>query len=282
MLIDIIIVLYFPNKFYLQTLIDNLYEKSNKIFLIDNSPKNNDLNFLDKPKVNYIFNNKNLGIAAAQNIGIKKSIDSEIIVFFDQDTYVDKNFLDTLLGSYKTNKNSILVPKCIDNITNMELPSLRLNRFGFPKRIISNSNQNNLSKIHIAISSGMIVPTKIFRKVGLFDENFFIDLVDTEFCLRCRHHKIEIFLTSKIQINHRIGKNYYSFFNLKIFNHSPKRVYFQIRNSFLIFKKKNIPFVFSFYNLISNLINRFILICISNKKSDYIKFYLKGVLDGIF
>lgn len=36
------------------------------------------------------------------------------------------------------------------------------------------------------ITSGMLIPLSLFGKIGMFREDYFIDSVDHEFCLRAR------------------------------------------------------------------------------------------------
>ena len=61
-----------------------------------------------------IINQNNLGFSGGQNIGIKYALKkgSDFIVILNNDTYVDKNFLDELLKTAeKDARIGILVPK---------------------------------------------------------------------------------------------------------------------------------------------------------------------------
>jgi rhamnosyltransferase len=55
------------------------------------------------------------------------------------------------------------------------------------------------------ITSGTFLDIKIFDVVGMFDENLFIDHIDTEFCIRLKNHSINIYGSCKAILNHNLG-----------------------------------------------------------------------------
>jgi rhamnosyltransferase len=79
-----------------------------------------------------------------------------------------------------------------------------------------------------------LVPYKI---VGPFREDFFIDGVDQEYCLRLRHYGYKVILAHNAIMTHSLGSPIIKTFLGKVFiptNHSSLRYYYFIRNGIYI------------------------------------------------
>lgn len=89
-----------------------------KLYLIDNS-SNDDLKELEKinDRVEYIFNNANLGYGSAYNIAIQKSIDENVPyhIVLNPDIYFDGNVLSALYQYMEDNKGvGNVMPKVLN------------------------------------------------------------------------------------------------------------------------------------------------------------------------
>jgi len=79
-----------------------------------------------------------------------------------------------------------------------------------------------------------LVPLSLFKAIGLFREDYFIDSVDHEFCLRARAHGCRILISCRPVMEHNIGAHVVNASRLRqfmSFNHSPARKYFIARNT---------------------------------------------------
>ena len=84
------------------------------------------------------------------------------------------------------------------------------------------------------ITSGTLIPFSLFKTVGFFREDYFIDSVDHEFCLRARAHGYKILISCRSVMSQRIGAQVENPSRLRqfmSFNHSPTRKYFIARNT---------------------------------------------------
>ena len=82
-----LIILYKPDVTITSKCINSLSNQVNEIFLIDNSKKNHKKIF-NKYNVRYIHTGKNIGIAAAQNLGISEIRKKKIqICYFIRSRY---------------------------------------------------------------------------------------------------------------------------------------------------------------------------------------------------
>jgi rhamnosyltransferase len=96
-----------------------------------------------------------------------------------------------------------------------------------------------VSVVGSAITSGNLVKVSLFDEVGLYDESFFIDCVDFDFCVRLRQAGRSIHRVSAAVMHHQLGtrreipaflRRYYS-------EHSPLRRYYSSRNTLYMMKR---------------------------------------------
>ncbi|UTC61597.1 glycosyltransferase family 2 protein [Treponema sp. OMZ 787] len=113
------IVLYNTNSQQLKDVINSYLPSPERLlFLIDNSPKEFDLNSLkiDLYNIRYIFNNKNLGYGAAHNIALHKALEvnSNYHIVLNPDIRFDNQILNDLELFMNTNNDVVyLLPKVI-------------------------------------------------------------------------------------------------------------------------------------------------------------------------
>ena len=100
MSVGCIIVVYKKDIRFLIKKIKNIYKDVDNFYIISNS-ENNLKNYKNK-KITTISLNVNLGIAAAQNLAIFNAYKNknDYILFSDQDTKFQKNFIKTILNFY--------------------------------------------------------------------------------------------------------------------------------------------------------------------------------------
>lgn len=279
-----IVIAFQPDIEELKSLCKNLL-KFSKVIVLDNSA--NEMlkkNIFFKKNIISLDFDKNLGIAKAQNICIKKALKlgAEYISIFDQDSKIGDDYIKNareIICSEKKSPN-IFAPTPIDSITLKPLPSTRLNFLGLPQNIYNKLGQNSIFA-DITIASGTTIKSEVFEKVGFFDENFFIDQVDTEWCLRSKSvgYKIEIF--SKLKLIHSIGKERKKIGSFVIQIHDPERCYYQIRNSFHLLRKKHVPTLFACTEIISNLFSRLLIVLFVANKREYFECIFRGFKHGI-
>ena len=182
-----ILITFFPDEELIKT-INSIYKQVDLLYIIDNTPNEKE-NINLKKKLNKYQNikltklGKNIGIAAAQNIGIKyfEQENFEYILLSDQDTIFPNNYVENMLSSFKRmekkdKKISVMAPTFINKNNNKKQGFVIFNGF-FRKKIYP---QKGLHSIDQAINSGQIIKTAIFKNVGYFNEKLFIDWVDLE------------------------------------------------------------------------------------------------------
>jgi rhamnosyltransferase len=277
-----IIVCYRPDIALLIGLCDHALAEGAKVILVDNT----EAPYLDADKLpdgcSLISLGFNSGIAHAQNVGVVEALaaGADILLFFDQDSKIEPRLFNSLVDSLSAGIPEVVSPLVVDDASNSVWPAGRVNRYGFSTRI---HRPEALTRypVDIVISSGTAATREVFNIAGTFDEAFFIDFVDAEWCLRCRSKNIPIYVVPAAVMRHNIGFRHVQLGPFTVLVHSPTRCYYQIRNSFLLFRRSHVPRVWALQQLLSVILSRILLLLFVKPRSTYLKSYLSAVRDGL-
>lgn len=205
-----------------------------EITIVDNGSEPGTLALLENiqsrfQKVILLRNNENLGIAAALNKGVQYALERgyDWVLTMDDDSEPEPDMVQKMLEAYYSfgeqarEKIVILAP----NYTILK---------GFVYR------QGPPHIVPTAITSGQLVKTAVFEKVGRYKEELFVDGVDHEFCLRLLQFGFKTLLVPSAILKQRFGPKpvLKTFFGKKIVaaNHAPHRYYYIYRNSLYLYK----------------------------------------------
>ena len=288
MCIKAIIVTFNPTDNVFK-LIDTLKKQDVNSIIVDNGSKNFDFKNIEYDHDTTLIKlNDNYGIAKAQNEGVKRAVEmsAEFLFFFDQDSMIDECFVSDMINDYKIllseyDNVGALGPRFIDGRKNFYYKAITISENG---RRIKLDVENLRSPTHskLLISSGSLVNLKVFLNIGFMREDYFIDYVDTEWCIRAESKGYKNFISSKAEMVHSIGDNIKKIGPLTIPIHSAFRRYHIIRNNFYMFKESYIPKKFVIHQLIVNFIHQFFLILTIGKMGkEYFVVFLKAIKDGV-
>ena len=229
-----VVVLYNPDS-KVKKNIDSYIKYLDKLYIVDNS--NNDMIFDYKDKkVEYIKNNKNLGIASALNIAAKKAISDkfEWLLTMDQDSMFEKDEFPKMIEFLEKIKTDPYI-QMINTTTYDEIGLIS----PLHKTVMNeNGNEQGIEFPETVMTSGNIINLSAYKKVGGYKDWFFIDGVDFEYCLNLKMHGFKVMRLNFVYLKHNLGdaitKN---IFGKKIYslNHSPLRRYYIIRNKHYLY-----------------------------------------------
>ena len=230
----------------------------------------------------------NQGIAAAQNHGIRyaTSQDADFICFFDQDSQINDNYISLLLSDWlfaKTTSNKPIAtigPRFIDSRHHFFYKIIRLTSKGIHNKIDVSSIQSPL-EVSLIISSGSLISVSALQDIGLMEEAFFIDYVDTEWCLRALAKGYAIFVSGQAVMQHAIGDKIIPLFGFHIPVHSAFRRYFRVRNAFWMFGLSHVPKLLALREIMITQIQQLILASTQKDKKFYLKTWWQGIKDGL-
>ena len=256
-------VLYNPTEEIFEN-INSYLKELDKLYIVDNSEEKNEklknkiIEF--SSKIKYIKLNGNEGIAKALNIAKNKAIkeDYDWLLTMDQDSKFENEDFSKMLDLVKKNfkKNiAIFSP--------------------FHKTIGSNYENKKIIEKDTVMTSGNLLNLKIAKKIGDFEEKFFIDEVDHDYCYRIRKANYKIIVLNEVILNHGLGniKKYKIFL---VTNHNYIRRYYITRNRLYMIKKYSFLKKIYIKNIIKDLIK---IVLVEKDKIKKLKMIYLGIKD---
>lgn len=219
-----VVVIYNPEKEVIKNIRTYLpYLK--KLYVMDNSERMNEscIENLCKisNKIEYKFFNCNMGIAYPINWVMKQLKEDDWLLTMDQDSY----FYEGTFSEYIN-----VLPKLKDDVYAITPKIIYKNIFNLNK-----TEEIQLKKVSKCIQSGAVFSVRIGKIVDGFNENFFIDAVDTEYCYKCNKNGYILYQNDSGVLIHKLGnkinniKTKWLPFVLR--QHNALRRYYIIRNN---------------------------------------------------
>lgn len=195
---EIIASVIIPNWNGRELLADCLSSLSNQTFnnfetiLVDNNSADDSIKYVKQnfPLVKIIILKKNYGFAKAINEGVKSS-KAKYVVFLNNDTSVDKDWLENLIKCADNHKEVISINSKLLNFYNKKIidgVGIMINEVGQAKSIgwqqKDRGQYNKEEYIFGATGGASLFNREDFIKVGLFDENYFMYSEEVDFAFR--------------------------------------------------------------------------------------------------
>lgn len=233
-----IIIINYNSKDVLQNCLQSLttikIDTDYEIFGIDNASsefiKDLESSF---PQVNFLYNKKNIGFAAANNIGIKKA-NGKYILLLNPDTIVNQNSFQPMIDYLKKHDDVGVVGCKIFNVdgeierSTHSFPSLlkefvHANEFikrllGYESNILNRVktllrlkslesywDHNSTKEVDHVTGACMMIKKEVIEKVGLLDEAFFLYNEEVEWSMRIKKAGYKIVFYPESNITHLFG-----------------------------------------------------------------------------
>lgn len=170
-----IIIVNWNGKKWLKKLFDSLLSQTYKkfeIIFVDNASSDDSIKFVNSSykanRIKIIKSEENLGFAGGNNLGIKNA-SGQFILFINNDTWVDKYFIEKLLAFYKKNDFEIVSPYEKDYCgKDLEQCSTTIDLFGHPVYLEKNKKSFYLSGACIFFEK------KLYEETCGLDDSFFM------------------------------------------------------------------------------------------------------------
>lgn len=255
-------------------------EQVQYVVVVDNGsdeiPLTNLRNACHMLDIHMIENGANLGIAAGLNTGVRWALSQgcKWVVLFDQDSKPLPGFVEKLLlglvGHPQSKKIAIMAPSYVDARSNAS---------------VAGTVRAGTGEILAVQTSGSLMPTAVFGKEGWFDEDFFIDCVDYDYCLRIRSHgwifeecKSAVLLhKANYPTMHKIlGHKFYAA------NFTPIRRYYRARNFLWMLRRYGkTHLLFCIVLNLANINSLIKAIVAEDNRWDKVRSTFRGYVDGV-
>jgi len=148
---------------------------------------------LDDPRVRVLRAGRNRGLAGALNLGLDHLPDeAEAVLFLDQDSVLPAELVAGLAARLEDSAVGVVGPTPVDADTG-----------GRYER--GADRHEALDDRPSIITSGMLVRRACLEAVPRFREDFFVDCVDSDFCLRVRRSGSRVVRDASLILPHSIG-----------------------------------------------------------------------------
>ena len=290
-----VVVVFGPDDRFRKLLL-SLVEQANKVWVIDNQPNYAFDKYLKGHKpchrnnITLIENKKNVGLAAAQNQGIKLALEDGVdwVLLLDQDSILDKDFVKNMLKAghkYKNKKNiGFLTPRHEFDDGSPSVPTYSKGLFLRTKRYHMDLDEID-DTILFGMASGSFIPRHTLEEVGLMREEFWIDYIDYEFSFRVRERGYRIIGVGGARLNHRLGiKNQLKILG-KVFSfqvHPAFRRYTIYRNRIAVIKEYSRLFPeFVLFEVLSIAKDLCKLVLLEDQKFNKLRAIFIGIIHGM-
>ena len=210
------VTLYYPTDEQIRSIVQ--YSKYfSYVFIKDNSPsKSQYADILKNVKnIEYFFDGVNWGLPKVFNniMELCINLDVDYLCTLDQDSILSSNLIEIMQDYINTSK--------IDNV-GIYAPN--------PVPNLHEKKTSKISEVNWVICSGSFINIKGLNKYQIkYDENYFIDRFDADFCMQIKLKGMKIIKLKEIEMLHMCGdgerhthniyRHYYMFRNRFYFNH---------------------------------------------------------------
>jgi rhamnosyltransferase len=282
-----VIVTYNPSD----TLVNNILsilKMADKAIIVDNNSNKISFDIIKKCKEKFdkqietIFNTQNLGVAAALNQGITFALQNNYqwIITLDQDSLFIDNSIEKMYSLANSFSSEIKV--------GIISPTYLLESSNYQEReSLSKDEFKNFKPMLVTMTSGNLISSEVFKKMGLFDEFFFIDYVDFEYCLRLNKCGYHIYQSLEAKLKHSLGtsvrkKFFFNLVSLETANHLPWRIYYKYRNRIITYKRYGLDFpVWTILDILSIPKEIIKINLVNSNRIEYMKSILIGIIHGM-
>lgn len=250
-----------------------------EVIVVDNGSKTDELKKLEEkyPDINFIFNKENLGFAGGNNLGIEAS-KGDFLLFLNNDTEVDPDFILPLLDSFGETDIGMVSPKIKYFNTNtiqyagngaISPYTGRSVRVGFQ---VDDAGQHDEPGItQIVHGAAMMIPRTIVDKVGLMPELYFLYYEEVDWCEAVKNAGYQIKYIPDSVVYHKES--------MSVGKRSTLKTYYMMRSRLIYLRRntsgfKKISWIL-FYTLITFPVN--VLRFLSKLEFDHLKVYIKSI-----
>lgn len=207
-----VVVLNYNGVEYLKACLSSLEMQTYtnyRIVVYDNASTDDSADFVSKnfPNVMVVQAEKNFGFAKGNNLAIKFAFSqkADYVFLLNNDTAAEKDLLEKLISTAESDDSIGIVGPAVFNLKNKGLiqeMGVGIDRFGYPLAIKSSSD--NLG-IFFVSGCAMMIKAELLRRIGFFDEKYFMFAEDLDLCWRVQLAGYKITVNETAKIYHASG-----------------------------------------------------------------------------
>lgn len=239
-----------------------------------------------------VCNARNAGLAAALNQGAAEALrrwpDSEYFIFLDQDTEPPAGSVGQLVRELarlrrRDPRAGALGPQMIDAETGLGHGFHAIHGWRWGRLQPAEGASEPIACAGIN-GSGLTVPAAVFAELGGFDEDLFIDHVDTEWSFRAGHAGYRCYGLPGVAFRHRMGARTLRVWLLRWRPwpyRSAARHYYLFRNAVRLMRRDYVPRVWKAWAIAKLLLTALVHGIADAERAAQLRAMWRGVRDGL-
>lgn len=283
MIIVAVVVTFNPDAGALEALLDTLHPQVDHIVVIDNA-SDIPVALPSLANISLVSNTTNKGLGYAYNLGREqaRSFSASHLILFDQDSCPAPDMLRHLKEAFEQSGTSPVAavgPRYSDVKGQYTSPFVVLSGIGLKRVDCANGE---LVDVDHLISSGCLIDLNAWEDVGSFEEQLFIDYVDTEWCWRARRKGYRLLGVGSARMVHNLGDDEFIAFGKPRVLHAPFRLYYQMRNRCWMILQPDVGWRWRVMDAMRSIKIFMAIALFSPNRWQRVKYMAKGIIDGIF
>jgi len=280
-----ITVCFKPDLSALLRQMSTLRDQVSAMLVIDNGPASSCLvDLCQKMGVRLIQPGTNTGIAHAQNLGIQEAIGlgANMVLLMDQDSEPQPEMVSHLNSALLTHPDAAAAGPCTLDLRSQQ-KTYFLTDIGGQPNLWSPSADTPCQTVEAAylIASGSLLRVRALQEIGHMRDDWFIDHIDTEWCLRARSKGWKI---PDAAMGHRLGDKVTKIWfqrERQIPHHSPLRHYYMFRNTIFLLKEPFVARRWKRHHALRITKLFFFFLTLAPQRKLRAKMMIQGLIDGI-
>jgi GT2 family glycosyltransferase len=188
-------------------------------------------------KANFIKNEENLGFSSGNNAGIRFSLErgAEYVFLMNNDAEGEVDFLKNIVHVAEEKKETGVLSPVIFNKETKQIwfSGGKINWLRMKSVHETDAKKEEASESEYVTGCAMLIRAEVFKKIGLFDEDFFLYWEDADFSIRSRRAGFKNTVVSNSWVYHSEKSN----------ENNRNKIYWLVFSGILFFKK-NTPWFF--------------------------------------
>ena len=270
----------------LKPLVDALRDQVDKILLLDNSPESEGgIASLANAQVIYLPMAFNRGTAGAMNQAWQLALTegATAMLSFDQDSLPAAGMVAQLSSALSGLQQDGLRPAAvgpgkIDPRNSKPFRLLKPVLPGFRHALCAAAPTVEVDHL---ITSGSLISADMYKTVGPFREELFLDYVDIEWSLRARSLGYFLFIDPRTTMAHTIGDQVIQVAGRSLPVHKPLRGYLLVRNHMLLWRLPTTRLYWLLRDLRQVLLKVTLLLALRPNRLERLRCIVKGVWHGL-
>ncbi|HRY82528.1 MAG TPA: glycosyltransferase family 2 protein [Candidatus Moranbacteria bacterium] len=253
-----IIILNYNGKDFIKKTLASVFRinyPNFEVVFVDNNSVDGSFELIKREfsKITLIKNSENLGFSAGNNIGIEYALErgADYILLLNYDTEVENNFLVSLVEMMEEDKKIGIASPLIFESDGLRIwfSGGKINWLKMKSIQERNTLRENYFGSDYISGCAMLIRAEVFRRIGLFDEKYFLYWEDADFSFRAKKEGYRLAVCLKSRILH-LEKSQ---------EKKENKIYWLVLSGLIFFRKNSSlflrPWIF-FYTFLRKLKNK--------------------------